>query len=477
MSVERQAIAGLKWAGAAKFAGQLVSWVTTLVVLRLLQPKDYGLMAIVTSLIALLSNIAELGLGASIVHAKNIARQDLERVNGAVILINVLMGIVVALCAPLIAKFFGNQQLVLLVQVASLHFVLSGLSTVPQSLAYRDMNFRWLAWVELATVVITGGLTLGLAYFGFGVWALLLSSLLSMVVRTAMLLKRDWVRPRLEFTGLLKHLSFGGTVTSSRLVWQLVYQSDMFVAGRVLTPAAVGFYSVSLHVATLPMQKIMGVINQVAFPAAARLQGEPERLRTRLLEATRILALFAIPVLWGMSSVAREFVLIVMGDQWDPAIVPLQLICLVVPLRMLTAVYATAMTAIGLAIVDLRNAVTNVLVLPACFYFGAQHGVNGLAAAWIVAIPIVFGINFPRIAGSMGISLLDIVKVVWSALIAGAAMYGAVTAVRALLPGLHSWLALMLHIAVGGLVYVAAVTALDRRTVPEIKRVLKAFRG
>jgi O-antigen/teichoic acid export membrane protein len=251
----------------------------------------------------------------------------------------------------------------------------------------------------------------------------------------------------------------------------------MFVAGRVLTPAAVGFYSVSLHVATLPMQKIMGVINQVAFPAAARLQGEPERLRTRLLEATRILALFAIPVLWGMSSVAREFVLIVMGDQWDPAIVPLQLICLVVPLRMLTAVYATAMTAIGLAIVDLRNAVTNVLVLPACFYFGAQQGVNGLAAAWIVAIPIVFGINFPRIAGSMGISLLDIVKVVWSALIAGAAMYGAVTAVRALLPGLHSWLALMLHIAVGGLVYVAAVTALDRRTVPEIKRVLKAFRG
>jgi teichuronic acid exporter len=155
VSVEKQAISGLKWAGTAKFAGQLVSWVTTLVVLRLLQPKDYGLMAIVTSIIALLSNIAELGLGASIVHAKKIARDELERVNGAVILINILMGVVVALCAPLIAKFFGNEQLVLLVQVASLTFLFSGLSTVPQSLAYRDMNFRWLAWVELATVLIS----------------------------------------------------------------------------------------------------------------------------------------------------------------------------------------------------------------------------------------------------------------------------------------------------------------------------------
>jgi O-antigen/teichoic acid export membrane protein len=477
MSVEQQAISGLKWTGAAKFIGQLISWVTTLAVLRLLAPEDYGLMAIVTALIALLSNIAELGLGASIIHVAKIVREDLERVNGAVVLINALMAVVVALCAPLVAAFFGNPELVLLVQVASLHFLLSGLMTVPQALAYREMNFRWLALVELLTVVIAGALTLGLAYFGYGVWALLISSLVSMAFRTAMLMSHEFVRPRFETAGLLKHFSFGGTVTASRLVWQLVYQSDLFVAGRVLAPAAVGFYSVSLHVATLPMQRIMGVINQVAFPAAARLQAEPERLRVRLLEATRILALFALPVLWGMSSVAPEFVRVVMGNKWEPAIIPLQLICLVVPLRMLTAVYATAMTAIGLAIVDLRNAVTNVIVLPLCFYFGARHGVNGLAAAWLIAIPIVFAINFPRIAGAMGVSLLDILKVSWAAVVAGGAMYAAIAGLRAVLPDWSPWVVLPVHIVAGGLVYVAAVIALDRKTIPEMKRTIAAFRG
>ena len=477
MSVEKQAISGLKWAGIAKLAGQLVSWVTTLVVLRLLAPSDYGLMAIVTALIALMSNIAELGLGASIVHVAQLERSELERVTGAIVVINLLMGALVAGCAPLIAGFFGNPQLTPLVQVASLQFVCSALSTVPQSLAYRDMDFRWLARVELMAVLATGVVTLSLAYFGYGVWALLLGNLFSASIRTALLASREWVRPRFQSAGLMRHLSFGGTVTASRLVWQVVYQSDLFVAGRVLPAAAVGLYSVSLHVATLPMQRIMGVINQVAVPAAARLQAEPERLRTRLLEATRVLALFGVPVLWGMSSVSREFVRTVMGPHWDEAVLPLKLICLVVPLRMLTAVYATAMTAIGLAIVDLRNAVTNAIVLPLSFYVGARYGVDGLAAAWLVAIPIVFGINFPKIAHAMHVSLMDIAKVAWAPVLAGIGMYAAVYGFGLLAPGLSPWVALIAEILVGAVAYTVLVLTIDRSMIPEMRRVIAAFRG
>jgi teichuronic acid exporter len=434
-------------------------------------------MAIVTALIALLTNIAELGLGASIVHAEKLARDELERVCGAAIAINVAVGGLVALASPLIARLLGNPQLTPLLIAASFHFVLAGLSTVPQALAYRDMNFRWLAAVELGNVVIAGVVTLTLAYLGFGVWSLLIGSLVSASFRTGALMVHEFVRPRFESAGLLRHMSFGGTVTMSRLVWQVVYQSDLFVASRVLAPTAIGLYSISLHVATLPMQRIMSVINQVAFPAAARLQAEPERLRMRLLEATRVLALFSIATLWGMSCVSAEFVRAVMGPKWEPAVVPLQLICLVVPLRMLTALYATAMLAVGLAIVDLRNALTNVLVLPVCFYLGARQGVNGLAGAWLVAIPIVFGFNFPRIARAMHVSLLDILKVAWSSVVAGGVMYAAVFALRASMPVLSPWIALILHVLVGGLVYVLTVIALDRKTIPEMKKMVAAFRS
>jgi hypothetical protein len=103
--------------------------------------------------------------------------------------------------------------------------------------------------------------------------------------------------------------------------------------------------------------------------------------------------------------------------------------------------------------------------------------VNGLAGAWLIAIPIVFAINFPRIAGSMGISLLHILRVVWATLLAGGLMYAAVTGVRTIIPVSIPWLALLVHILVGGIVYVAAVVALDRRMIPEMKRVVAAFRG
>src|SRR4029453_5868034 len=103
------------------------------------------------------------------------------------------------------------------------------------------------------------------------------------------------------------------------------------------------------HVATLPMQKIMGVVNQVALPAVSRLQSDLPRLRARLVEASRLLTFASVGLLWGLSSVAPEFVRIVMGSQWHDAIYPLRVICLVVPLRMLNAIFSTSTIGLGRA--------------------------------------------------------------------------------------------------------------------------------
>jgi len=119
----------------------------------------------------------------------------------------------VALVAPLAAWFYSEPRLTLLIQFASLQFLLSALSTVPQALAYRDMNFRWLAHVEVATIVSSGIATLLLAWNGYGVWALLLGSLLQNFIRTVLLLRRGMPTPMFRREGLRQHLTFGGTIT------------------------------------------------------------------------------------------------------------------------------------------------------------------------------------------------------------------------------------------------------------------------
>jgi len=477
MTVEKQALVGLKWTGIAKLVGQIISWGVTVLVLRLLVPSDYGLMAIVAAIIGVLASVAEFGFGVSLVQAQQLSRSDLGAVTGAVIISNVSIGVLVTVLAPVAAWFYSEPRLTLLVEVASLHFLFSAVGTVPQALAYRRMNFGWLARTEVVAVVTSGLATLGLAWHGYGVWALLMGSLLQTFIRTALLLSQGMPRPTFRLRGLRQHAIFGGTFTVTRLVSQVAYESDIFIAGRLLPHEAIGLYSVSLHLATLPMQKIMGVINQVILPAAARLQQERERLRLRMIEATRILILFSLPVLWGLSAVAPEFVRTIMGPQWGDAVFPLQIICVAIPLRMLNAVYTTVAIGVGNMRVNVFNTVASAIVLPSTFYVGAHWGADGLAFAWVIAIPFVFFCFLPRVLRIVDLRLSDLLRSLRVPAAAGAFMYAAVGLGRLACEGLSVAVRLPLLIVLGAAVYIGVVLLLDRRVVVDVLRILRAMRA
>jgi len=478
MSVERQALSALKWSALAKLGGQVVTWLVTLVVLRLLSPDDYGLMAISSVIISILASVAELGVGASIVQTRAISRDDLARIAGALVVLNLGLGLVAALSAPLAAAVFNDSRLADVVRVSAIHFLLNAASTVPQSLATRDMKFKWLASIELGSNLVASASTLALAWVGAGVWALVLGSLAGGVLRTCFLVVQgESVRPSFALRGIGRHLSFGGALTSGRMLWQLGLQSDILIAGRFLTQEAVGVYSVSLHLATLPMQKTMGILNQVAFPTVARLQGELPRLRARLLDASRLLCFVAIPLLWGVSAVAPEFVSLVLGPKWSGAVFPLQVMTLVVPISMLANVFSTAISALGKAWVELRSMLVTCIVLPGGFLVGVQWGVDGLALSWLITVPLSYCLNFPRSERVLGIRLTEIARSIHASVLAGALMYGAVSGARLLFGWMPDFYRLPALIAVGAATYLGAVSLLDRSIWADVRRVVRALRG
>ena len=138
-------------------------------------------------------------------------------------------------------------------------------------------------------------------------WALVLGSLAGGGLRAALLLVGGKsVRPVFRLDGIARHLGFGGVFTANRLAWQVLSQSDVLIVGRLLTKEAVGVYSVAVQLATLPMHKIMDVVNQVTFSTVARLQGELPRLRERLLDASRLLTFLSVPVAWGSLRLRRS---------------------------------------------------------------------------------------------------------------------------------------------------------------------------
>jgi O-antigen/teichoic acid export membrane protein len=478
MSIERQVVAGLKWSAAGKLIAQTFSWIVTLVVVRLLSPDDYGLMALGGVIVTTIAAVAELGLGASLVQAKDISRDELARVAGTLTVINFACALALVLVAPLLAELFALEKLADVVRVCALQFVLNAIDAVPQSMAYRQMRFKWLTAVDLGAALVTSVITLALAIAGAGVWALVIGSVSGGAVRSALLVTQGTaVMPEFALRGMSHHLRFGGAVTVSRVLWQLAHQFDVMIAGRVLTQEAVGVYVVALQLANIPVQKAMSVVNQVAFSTISRLQGELPRLRTRLLEAIRLLFFVGIPILWGVSSVAPEFVEVLLGERWLAAVFPLQVASIIAPLRMLSAVLSTAIAGVGRADLDLRNTLVVFVIFPVAFVCGVHWNVDGLAAAWVAAVPITFAINWPRTWRTLGIDLHSIFSASRAPVIAGLAMYATVWAGRLAMNDQSALVRFPILAAAGAAVYLALVSILDRTVWTDLRRLLSALRG
>ncbi len=478
MSVERKALSALKWAAAGRLAGQTVSWIVTLVVLRLLSPTDYGLMAMVTVVIAISAAIADFGIGASIVQARALERSELQRLAGFVLVVHVALALLIVAGAPLAADFFNDQRLTLLIRASALQFVFAALGAVPEAMARRALSFKWLATVELASTIAMSLCTLALAWLGHGVWALVGGALIGAAFRSALLVARgDNVVPSFRLFGIASHLDYGWRAAASHILWSVIGQADAMIGGRLLPRDALGSYAVALQLAMLPMHKIMGVINPVAFTAVARLQDETQRLRLRLLLAARLVCGVSVPLLWGLGAVAPEVVLVVLGEKWSAVIIPLQLISLIVPLRMLGALLTTAIAATGRADLVLRNTLIVAAIWPACFVVGAQWGAQGLAASWLVAAPASFAVNVPAMSRALGLRFMQVIEPIGPTLLSGVAMIGGVAALRWAMGEASVWLVAPILIGAGAAVYLALIALLDRGLLHELRRLVSDRRA
>jgi O-antigen/teichoic acid export membrane protein len=478
LSLELQAIAGVKWGVVAKVVTQVVAWMVTLIVIRVLTPGDYGLMALCTAVTSVIAGLAELGLGASLVHARVLTKSDLARVAGALLLLNTTCAILAICGAGLFAALFGDPRLALIIQVSSLQFVLAAVVAVPESLAYRAMNFKWLAMADIATGLTISVTTLAFALLGFGVWALVVGNLAGAVVRSTILLMAGTaVWPTLNLSGIGQFLRYGGAWAGARFAWQLTYISDILIAGRFLTEPVVGTYSVAQQLSNMPLGKVMGIVNQVAFPAIARLQDDLPRMRKRVLEAIRLMAGFAIPSLWGLALVADELISVVLGERWQSAVLPLQLISVVGPLRMVSALLATAVSAMGRADIELGNTIRSLVIFVVTILIAVRWGLFGLSVGYGVAVALSFTVTLSRTARTLNVSTVALFRACSSAVASSVAMCLVVMALRPALLGIDTWLRLTMLIVVGAAVYAFTLALIDRPIWSDARKVVTALRS
>jgi O-antigen/teichoic acid export membrane protein len=434
-------------------------------------------MALAAVVIGLLDILDDMGLASAIVKKKELTDRFVEQIFGMLFIFNIGFYLLLYLTAPLVADFFGDQRLAIIIQILGLQTIVRILFYIPNAIMRRNMEFRNVSLIRFVAVVGQSLSILLLAYLGFGVWALVYGSLVYTVMQTlgAMVVSRYFCIPRFSFDGIGEALSFGGLITVHRILYYFYNAADAVVMGKLVGQKALGYYSVAMQIACLPMDKFMMILNEVGFSAFSTIQDNQQKMNELLCKAVRILGIIVFPVFMGLSCTAPELVEVLLGEKWTPVAVPLQIVSAVMALKMMN-ITDPLLFAMGRPDVGVKALAIGCVIMPVAFYIGAHWGLVGISLSWLIAYPPYFYISMKIVLSTIGMKFGTYVReFAYPALFSGI-MYVMVTLAREMISPLigNTVLELIMLIFVGAITYTTLVLAFQRDTAMQLYSMVRS---
>lgn len=468
-------VRGMAWTGAVKWITQAFSWMATIVVARLLAPSDYGLLAMATAFLSLVAMINELGLGGAIVYQQRLGSRQIAQLNTLALLLGIAGFVLACLAALPLASFYHAPELPWVVVALGLGFVITGLTSVPNAVLEKSLRFKLLAVLEGSQGALVAVSTVALAWLGFGYWALVWGKLLGLVVGAVVLLvfcRQRFAFPRWQdIRGIITvswQLCFG------RWCWFVGATSDVFIAGRILGQASLGAYSMGLTLANIPTDKIAALVSRVTPALFSTVQSDRVVLNRYFLALTEGLSLLSFPIGVGLALVTDDLVRLALGDKWEAAIVPLQILAAYSGIRATAAPAASVMVAIGEARIGMWNGVFAMFLLPTAFYIGSWRGAAGIALAWALAHPINLAVMYWRVFRGIALPTSLYARTLWPAISATSVMVFFVLGARVLFAGeFPMLLRLVFEMTVGGIVYLGAIWIFHRECLDHVRHLFR----
>lgn len=445
------------WRSGSQVVTQIVSWCSTLIVIRLLAPQDYGLFAMAQVMLVLLSTMNGWGLASALIREAEVSEGRLRQTLGMLILLNCGLALAQFLAAPLVALWFGQPEVTNLLRVLSLLYLAVPFCALPHAIMSRRMDFRRPAQVRLAAALMGAATALTGAFSDWGVWTLVAAPLMMIVTEAVGM---TWasgapIRPSFRFSGAGHIAGFGGVMTATQLFWFVQSQADVMIAGRVLDPHSLGVYSTGLFLAQLLAAKFVPPINEVAYAAYSRQQmtgAEP------LLATIRLVMLVALPAYAGMAVVAPALVPVLLGDKWIEIVPLLPILAGAMAMLTLQILFAPATNARGVPGAALRIAMLGSVVMPIGFLIGSQWGVNGFAWGWVGGMAVLTMATVTLSGRIVGLRLDGLARAIAPPLSAALTMAAGVALMVSLLPqGVPPLLTLALAVPLGVALYGGAL--------------------
>jgi O-antigen/teichoic acid export membrane protein len=484
-----RAAKGVFWTATSNWGNELTRLLVFVILARLLDPKDFGLVALALVFIGMTQVVADQGMADALVQRKDLDPAHYDSAFWMNVAVGLFLAAIMAGLATPISLAVGEPRLAAVLAVLALSLPISSLNLVQRALMTRELAFRSLALRTLVSIGVGATIGVTAAFLGFGVWSLVAQHIAAPIAGVLVLWRvSDW-RPRATFS--YRHFKdlfgFGANVVGFRLLNYFTRTSDQLFIGSFLGAASLGFYTIGFRMLRLLFQVTSSLIDRVAFPLYSRLQGNAPRLVRAHYKSTAFAGLIAFPAFIGMAALAPDFVPVVFGTKWMDSVPIMQIFAFLGVVQFLTYLNGTMLKALGkpswqVVIV----AVTSVLKVVA-FFIAVRFGIIAVAVASLcvgcVVAPAYYW-TLHRLIPVRLVAYLDHIKgPLLASLFAGATMLG----MRSVLGDGHALVTLLVASAVGLVAYVAAIEvvardlaaeALDltRRGTPSL-RVLRPARG
>lgn len=415
-SFRKQFVSGVFYTSLAKYSGIIIHLIITAVLARILKPEDFGVIALATVFIHFFNTLTEAGIGPAIIQKKEFQKKDYDALFLITALIGVVFSIIFFFISPMIGRYYDNLTLTDVCKWLSILILFSSLDIVPNNLLIKQKRFDVIAYRTVTIQIVCGIASIYAAYVGWGVYALLLSAVLSKVLIFSVNYLRNPLKFSYDFSCLNGIKSYSTYQFLFNLLRYLVRNIDKMIIGKMMGMNLLGFYEKSYRLMMLPLQNITFVVTPVLQPLFSDYQNDFKSMGNKYLKLLNYMAYISFPLTALLFFTARELILIVFGDQWEPSVMPFRILALSVEIQVLQstvgAMFQSANYTKGLfggGCISFMIYAVGLMI--ACVCFGT---ITAVAVSYVITnfigVAFVFYLLFKKIEVSLYSFLLQLLR-------------------------------------------------------------------
>jgi O-antigen/teichoic acid export membrane protein len=425
MSLQAKAISGFFWTFSQQFSIQLINFIVSIILARILLPEEFGLIGMIALFIGIGNVLVDSGLASSLIRTSNPDQKDYSTVFFINLTGSLLIYVLVFLAAPAISGFFNQAILTSIIRVYALTFVITAFQSVQIARLSKEMNFKKQLTIQVPSLIAGGLLGIVLAYLGYGVWSLVWMNVCQNFLSSVMLWFGTGWRPDFFFDKrkFKHHFYFGYKLTLSALIGTIYQNLYNLIIGKFFSAAQLGFYTRANSMRQLPIQNIGSALNKVTYPMFAAIHNDDLKLRLAYRKLMQQVMFWIAPALIGLAVIAEPLFRFLLTDKWLPAVPYFKILCMASLLYPVHAYNLNILLVKGRSDLSLKIDIAKQIFIAAGIFCSIPFGIYGLLYFQVISTVISFFINGLYTGRMIGYSswqqLKDILPILFFAFLVG----------------------------------------------------------